>query len=833
MKNFKRSYAGLIILLLISISCSKDDTIEENPDTENPSTELGLVDITIDLPEDVDIDLSSAKLSAFLEDHEVTEGGATKALIPKGQRAFVYLSNTSGDIILMGFVSEDRPTLTIKSTLEASLYFNMGVVFQLGEVKTKFLNEFQDLPEIEPFVKEMEVMYKANPLLLKSESFTSWLKTVPEKLTSGNEAIDLKSVLITDNSSVKSGIRLIQDESDLFSVTAINFSRRRAYSFFYKTYEKKKGSNQWTKIVAPNEIGASNSLKADYGLDISPITGVTSVQGNIGDLISGNGQKLVFTNNGPVKLELSNTQTAVKYRVRVLGPGLEKRFRHKTNDEQDKLSKMEIETLVLDFVIPIITTTIGGLDVFDFTSKLDINSTIESANLLLASSSNAIDAMDEGDYVTAATEFGKGLLSNYALSEKFWRNIFNGLGKISSFNSARAEAKDLAGRFAAPITAANGLILGSDLFRIGYDIHSASSLEEFDLIVSRGKIKISPGATGIALAEEATFKAKVLDDEDIQTDEYHYNWITKGNYGNFTFNSKTDQIIYRSKPAGTLIPKNAKDTVYVEVYKNGTLVGEDSAFVNVSATKYKIRPDNLTIEGGDKVTLRIVDVKNKPIVLTDNNFRIEWSTPGNFGSFGGSKTNISSTTLNSIVYHCFDKEVKMGTELIEAKIYYIPGYTDDELNALDYDLHAQIKIENDENIKRYYVDYMIEGSPPHLNDNGIYCEYSVRNKYEFMPEDPDLLASLNKEVVSYQLIIMESVPDANPSYVGTGRTWYPENAENDLEDGKYIYRFGGTGSQGGAQGCSDGSAESYYSNLLALYNTFQGYAQVIVTLKDK
>ena len=87
------------------------------------------------------------------------------------------------------------------------------------------------------------------------------------------------------------------------------------------------------------------------------------------------------------------------------------------------------------------------------------------------------------------------------------------------------------------------------------------------------------------------------------------------------------------------------------------------------------------------------------------------------------------------------------------------------------------------------------------------------------------------EVVNYRLTIEESVPDANPTYIGTGKTWLPKNESTDLnEDGDYIFPFGGTGAQGGAQYC-EGTASSDYEKSLALYNSFKGYAKVVVTLK--
>lgn len=695
-------YQALILLFIFSFtaSCSKEEP-DKNEEGNNPNIELELIDINVELPDDVSIDFSKTEITTYLEAYDVKENGNSKAYVPKNDKSFVYLSDTEGNIIIMGFVSKDRPVLNVKSTLEAAIYFSLGTAFQLDEIQARFLDEFQDLGEIEPYVKELETMYASNTLLLKSESFSTWLNETAKKLIAQEEVINAGKSIKIESTTIKSGVAVFADESDVFSVNVLNYWRRRAKAFFYKTYEKKKGQTSFDEILNPLLIGANN-VKADTTVVVDPVAGLTSIQGNTMEIALGNGSNLGFTKNGPVKLELSDQQTAVKYQVRVFGPG-SSLPRTLTKYEEAAITKIKLEILILDFVIPVVTTAVGFADIKDIDKKYKIDGKIEIINGIIASSQAGLDALNEGNYKTASIEFIKGLVNNAPGTELFWEYVVEGLRDEGL--DKLVDYDDMAAKLAAPLNIVNGVLTGGDIIRGIWASVSAQELELFQVTVSRGKVRINKSHQSISANEAIRLKTKVLDDENIEPNEYKYIWTTTGKYGNFNSNSETDEIIFETEKSLPVVPPNTrKDSIFVSVFKKDkddkykTLVGKDSTAINIDNGKFKIKPNGFSIQGGDRLRLSIVDKNDNPMELdTDEGlFKVNYVTIGDFGTFSHSLKSIIGDAENSTIYQPYDRDVEKGTEKIQAYIQYYDkanGYNSTIIQGME----ATINIDNNPN----------------------------------------------------------------------------------------------------------------------------------------
>lgn len=804
------------------VSITNDDIDPSDDGSSGATAEFETVNIQIEMPDGINLDYTSLSLNSFGQSFSIDQNGISTAIIKDGGHSFVHLKDDQDRIVMMGFISKIRPTIDVTSTLEASLFFSLGTVFALPEIRKKVLDEFQNLPEVQTFAKELEALYKTDPYILQSGQFSTWLNEVGEKLTTKN-TIDIdKAILVTDN-TIKSGITIAQDDSDVFSLNALNFSRRRANAFIYKTHVKEEGQSSFTEIVNPRFL-AANDTKADKNILISAVTGVTSIQGNTLDIVLGNGNNLGFTTNGPAKLNLLDNENAVKYQVRVVGPGGIK-TNNNTADEAWAISKMNVETLLFDFVIPVVSTAIGSADIIDVKSdKFDVDTGLEIINTILASTPNAADALDDGDFVTATKELMKGIFSNGIGTEKFMDLFVPFLPDLLS-----GGAEDLAARMAAPLTVTNGILTGVDFGRIIYDIKNAKQLEIFELIVGESKVRITPPVKGISVQEEATFTAKVIDDNDVQPDEYRYEWRTTGNFGNFKTDSEVDNIVYRSSLEAATFSGNARDSIYVRVFKDGSLVGKDSSVINVYPEKYRIRPGGITLQGGDNLALRIVDTNNEELILDTEvaNFRVIWNTAGNYGSFEGSKRNVSSSTSTKVVYQCFDKEVERATENVTAKIYYSLNGVESE-DILIQELEGSINIENDENKLLYTVNSDVAHWINRPTAESPFYNYGVYAYWPFDPKRAKADLPEGKEVERYHLQIIE------PFNCTISKTWYPENQENDLtSDGTYQLICGSSSGGGHEDTWDEGAVNEDLQRLIANAEANKGYGRVTVYLKNK
>jgi len=842
----------LLMAMILLIGCSsKDDSIDmvmvdddvsqtdddDTSDADGSSGDVGLeeVEIAIELPEGSDLDLSTAQIEALTESYTIETDGTSNINVLKDEPTLVYLKNNAGAIILMGFVSKDHPTLNVASTFEASVYFGMGTVFRLSAVKDKFFTEFRDYPDLAPYIGELEQLYATNDLVLTTMQYTTWLNETLLALFDNKQVIDFTNQILVSDTSIKSGVQIIQNENDIFSVDILNYIRRRGHAFFYKVAVKSDAEADFVTIPGMENIGSGNQM-ANFEVPIAPVVGVTSFQGNLLEWLLGNGSKLALTKSDPRQLPLLDDEFAVRYKVRILGPGQEKNFL-KTDAEIDKATFLAWETLFLDIVIPLVTTAVGLKDIGDVGSAIEITTAIEIGNALLASSPNAIDALLNGDVRTAGTEFIKALIANFAGTEKFFELMITVLRKVKPNAFSSLTTAELAEKMVAPLTIANAILTSSDIARVLNETLSSNKLEEFPVTVSRSKVVIVPSARGISVGETVALKARVLDDEVIEDGEYDYRWETSGTYGVFTADSSTDEITYQSN-ADTNIPQNAEESFFVDIYRGAEFIGKDSVNINIHPTEYVIRPDGLTLKGNSILNLGLVDLDGNPLVdetlLDDLAYKVVWTIGGAHGQLeqagnplyfqsSGSITKINSSTVS---YYCTDTETERGQEQITAKIFLA---TDEEQTdfSLVEETSATINIENDDSELIYYVQHEVGTSPPSFD--GVFYNYGVWSLWRWDPNEAEGDIPEGYEVERYQMQVMERIPDPIPSCTINGGTWFPENQAMDLIDGTYqVDCFYSGGSTPFQEDVSDG-----YNSLLSLYQSVRGYAKVTVHLKPK
>lgn len=840
MKTLHKLLFTSVLVFSLILGCStKDDTIEimeddfsqtddgpDGPPDDGESIDFEQIAVTISLPSGMDLDLSKVKVNSHLQTFDVDGNGQSNAIIADNNPSFVYVTDEADNIILMGYVSKSNPEIDMISTLEASLFYSLGTVFRPKMAKLKFLDEFRGFAKIQPFVNELEDMFRADPLTIQSEEYNVWLNAVANDLSESNkDEVDIGTSILIDDTNQKSGVTLKQDDNDIFGITALNYWRRRAHAFLYKTEVKKEGNEEFEQILDPKTITVNN-VQTDLGIVVAPVTGLTSIQGNLVDVAFGNGLNLGFTSNGPLSLPLNNDEVASKYFVRVVGMG--KGVGNLTTDETSKLRKLQVETLAFDIAIPAICNTIGILDIND--TFFEVDSMLEVGNAILAGSPNIIDALDDGDIKTAGIEFVKAAGTNFLGSESFFKLVLKGLAKAGSQSASNLLGDEKAlGKALAPLTIVNAGMTATDVIRVIVDFNAALRLETFDITVTRGKVRIDPRVKGILKGKSVTLTANVVDDEDIQEGEYTYEWITSGQYGNFDEASTTDKIVYKSDSSIEL-PNDAKEQIFVEVFKDGSLVGKDSATVNISATEYRIRPDGITLSGDNKATLRIVDLEGKVLQNNDlNKFKVVWSTEGKHGKLNGSARQLTTYDGHSLSYECFDKETEMGVETITAEIYLEITILDASGNpsSTEYEPYdtvtAEINIENDERILRYYTPVGYDSSGPFVD--GIYHIVSVWSTWEWNSSAAEIPEGYEVERVSMK--VEEYITDVIPSCTSTSDSWFLNDGENMQET------YSVSCSYSGGSFLTGGDAADYLSYLIGLYGAKKGYAMVTVHLRPK
>ena len=138
----------------------------------------------------------------------------------------------------------------------------------------------------------------------------------------------------------------------------------------------------------------------------------------------------------------------------MVGPG--KRDHNLTDEERSEVIKLNLETLLLDAVIPIISNGVSAADAIDNDNA--ITTLQESANLILSSSPAAYNALESGDLKTAAIEFLWAALENGAGSELFWKGIIGLFQKAGVTNLTASRFEKVIGKLSGPLAIANAII---------------------------------------------------------------------------------------------------------------------------------------------------------------------------------------------------------------------------------------------------------------------------------------------------------------------------------------------------------------------------------------
>ncbi|WP_396591630.1 hypothetical protein [Allomuricauda sp. R78024] len=805
----------------VSVSDDVDPTDDDPTGTTDGFME---VDVQVILPQGSTVDLGVTSLVSISEEFSVSGNGNSKVALNKNGRSLALLIDTDQNILLMGFIDEDQREISVRSTAIASLYNALGTVFLPEDVRQRFFDEIDDFPGLNELVEAATTAFSSDENYFGTEAFAAMIGERISTLDDAKTNVDTTSRINADGSDIRSGIQLREDDS--FSFSLINSFRRRAHAFVYRkevTFEN-GGVEQLISDFNAENPTPNNDEK------ISSPTAIREVFGVISDYGAGTGIGFAITEAGPISLEVEEGEQEVLYSCRVVGTALgEIDTNQMTTIEEEKLYDLIYETFAFELVLPILLDVAGhskllkGLDETKY--ELFVNQL-----QIIASSVPAVDEpLKKGEYQTALNEFLKAYYNNALganatdLIEALFEGVVAGGVKVDPdyFVQNSARAGELVQGIGKYLERADIFLKLVDYSRILYANSVSNHLEEWDVVASKNDVTIIPEETIAIQGEEKTFKAIIKDGNLSAGQSYEYRWATSGLYGvirdelgkeGTSFTSSRSEIQYFSSNVVDL-PDEAFDEITVEVFlkegQNSTRINDAKAVVEVKELGFEITPENPTVNGGTRITLKVRNTDRTDI--TDNStqdYRIVWDGASGFGLFNGNQNTVSKVNDPRVIYEAVEKE-KEGTETITAAIYARRKDSGDAYRFIDK-LETTINIENDENVKYLYprVGHLLYDDP-----NGPEGAYGYFVFFEFDPE-------VNAE--SYSLRVKElKFGNNTTSFVNQGDNWTAGNPD-DLVNGKYRFiTYTGSG---------PGSARADAAAALA---TLQGYAQVRVVLKSE
>jgi hypothetical protein len=762
----------------------------------------------------------------------------------KGTTELVWLTDKDNKMILCGFVSDTSNQLSIRTTAQALLYYGLGTVFLPDSIKTKYLKNVNQFNGFGEFEKTLEQSFIADPLTLEKGNFAGPLKNLVEALTKNIKVdIQARQVQIIDPGT-RSGVQV--NEYDFKNIEIVNYYRRRAHAFIYKTAYKDK---QGIETIVNDNISDADAAMKD--VRINPTSAIRELIGTSADLAMGKGMDFAEQKTDPIELPLTDLESEATYKVRVVGPSGKPNYAALTNTEFDKYHELLTEFFAMDILLPVILDAVGhksmlgGKDI-----DLDLlEPFVQKTGAMISSVPAIMNPLKDGEYMKALSEFIFALEGNLAgqapdLFETLFKSLagmaegYTGGGeyftqKMDNFDAYLAGVKKILGTV-------DLILKANDYRRLFAHIFSAGEMEEWTVKSKESTIALEPNQTAVVTLTDLPMQVFVKSQITPGT-IFEYEWSTSGKYGKIkdtqghnatSFTSSVDKVTYRSTASASSLSGNNKETIMVTVYikepGNRIKVGSDTSVIDIKPVKHVIAPDGLTVtgtkgKGASSVQLYIRrtdgvnDIQSNDVL----DYKIEWNTPGKYGKFYGSMTK-AVTHENSTWYECLDSDTKEAVENVSGRIYV---KNKDQSNWVFLEeAKGTVKINNDPRTKTFVVNvtYTTKILTP-----------SVGNWAAF----PTVQFPAEADAKSYKVRLFNfsgtfaSPPEGRIYSWDAGKlpptpyNIYPETF--DVKDGNYYMVFGRTWC-GGA--CDESSTATWIANYKKGYGT-SPKAEVTIFLK--
>ncbi|MCK7554728.1 hypothetical protein MKQ70_06815 [Chitinophaga sedimenti] len=352
----KRNIPYLLIVCLLVLAgnaCRKT----KGPG-EDPKPLAGSVAVQVTLPAGASFDFTGSQLLSFGSSYPVSKSGATMAQDFDDAPHIAYMIDKNNQLILAGFITDSTTSLSPATTAKVLLYFACGIHYRPDTMTNIFINRIYELPQATAWADEFTSLWKNDPQVLAKGAFTAPLRKTMESMAGKGKTLDIGNLrtsdIVVDQGDFLSGIQLFQE--NLGALTFRNNYRRRAHAFLYKM--KRKLENGQEQVIISD---INSGTKADKDLAIDPASANTSITGQIGTMIQPDNKadEIFSVKSGPVVLDLSDSESEVTWKVRVVGPGVPFSKQPTTNAEIAKQTRLEIETFAIDFMFPLIMETAG------------------------------------------------------------------------------------------------------------------------------------------------------------------------------------------------------------------------------------------------------------------------------------------------------------------------------------------------------------------------------------------------------------------------------------------------------------------------------------------
>lgn len=588
--------------------------------------------VTVALPAGTPVPLSA--LRAANTHGSVPLGPSQSFTLPffdEGPQLAVVMTAT-GEPVLMGWIDPTRRAINARTTAEVLAWYDLGAYRLAGALaRTAAVAKIASLTtELDPLVGAITGAWGTSPasLTLITDAVTAArLAFRRSVLSPPGPAGPMTATRVLPNAA-QSGI----DVADtLFQhLRVANWYRRRAVAFVDRVgYVARAGD----PLTPSPQSGAA--------LRVGSVNGLQTAAGGLFDIVTGNlAWQPVIPPPVPTPV-VPATAARTDYRVIVVGPGkISPLYATLTSAQKDAQRWASLETVVLDLVLPLLSTTVKGLNALDAYFG-DPQGLAKLQNFLDLLPATVVDKAIIGDVGDAAFETVKLLINHQPIQQALFDIILGVMAKQGISNpGALLQANASLIRV---LTVLDILAGSTDAATVTLQIAGSRQVETWDIQVNPSKVKIPEGDVRIGLGDLQLFHVKVLDaTSGGPQPTIEYEWTTTGQYGTIRppggqggtrVITRNDVINYDSNLKGY-----GTDQIVVEAFllsgSSRQSIGADTVTVEVMRGEILLVPQAVSLRDGEQhtFTARVEDARLIGGVLS-----YRWTATQRFGAFANAQ----------------------------------------------------------------------------------------------------------------------------------------------------------------------------------------------------
>lgn len=349
------------------LACSNNDDVEQiietdisniddgsASDDESSGGEFELAEVTVILPEDSSVDLTNGTIVSLGSDSGIDSNGTGNLPLNSGTIEIGYLLDENSNVLLAGFITDERRKISVETTAEVILYYALGYYLLPDSAKRTFLEGVGQAQNFPQFIEEMKHIFVNNSLMFSEGSYEVVLQDLLEQLTSKNVS-GIENRIFFNDVSTKSGVTLSSVDSTNI-ILQNSLPRRASVVIYKKSYKDRNGDSfeipNYTSNTFENfelEAGQANRIEAlEVGNSVQQIN---AQQASIDNAVK----------TDPILLPVDPmSEFIAEYEVVIIGSGQRNSDeRNMTEGEGEIYGEINKKTYVLDHFLPTLLD-IGG-----------------------------------------------------------------------------------------------------------------------------------------------------------------------------------------------------------------------------------------------------------------------------------------------------------------------------------------------------------------------------------------------------------------------------------------------------------------------------------------